>query len=235
MKIKKDGTVSKLKSTLFAQKKFYNKSMFYIFLVSYLIICVIARYIYGNTWFDSFKIVFFIFLVFAILIHTIKEILEKKSEGITSILPYICLVLVLCFPLYKTIQEIGWPIIKIKETAPKFEPNEDKTLFRTYFKDKIIAVDVFYTSYDLNGKHYARMHWIKGVDYDFENNYIQTKHNLHNATGIYVPINGKNVLTDANHIIIYKHRACIFRYYKLFKEQQKENEEFFQNFKRAEN
>lgn len=198
---------------------------------------VIARFVYSNGWIESFRTTIYIFAVFALFIHAVCRIRENLNKELKNIIPPICVIIVLVLPLSKTIQGILFPVITVTMSNPKFIANDNKTQYRIDLEHAIVDVDMFYTSYDYNGTHLNRMHWLKGIDYDFKNKYIQTKHDFNGGKGLPITVydtkkdRSYGAVTEVRHTIIYQYREFLPMYYNIKKRQEEEKKQFFENFK----
>ena len=104
----------------------------------------------------------------------------------------------------QSFQDVLWP--EVSSGKVSFGKNDLKYIeplkqYRMVFSGygKIEDVEVFYTSYyDQTGRHIARMNWVKYIDFRFDENYIQSTHELNNGEG--------------EHTVVFKYRVPFWNY-----------------------
>lgn len=215
------------------QKKMTIKCFFNVLPVLFAVFFIIFKFILNNNIYDAIYATIKILIVIFAIFFGIRQIIEYFSENkVGRGIVFMIVVSVVFFPLFEQSRDILLPVITeridltkwdIDSNKPHFVYSEKAKQYRIYFNHKIEDVDVFFTSYDKNGRHLARMNWVKGVDFYFKDDYIQTIHKLNKE---YDPF---EVL--AKHTIIYKYRVPIGTYRKELGENQKRKEMFFNNFK----
>ncbi len=132
---------------------------------------------------------------------------EKSEHAKTAQLTLVLILIVLCTSTLGALFDLAYPVVssgRIEKTEKDFVPTENGH-YQINLGHRIEDVDVFFTSYNVNGRHSARTNWVKHVDYFFKDTYIESRHSFNNN----IP---------ASHTIIYRYRTW---FWIFFKQQQK--------------
>ncbi|GEM_PF-3442518 len=147
------------------------------------------------------KILFLLSITWITLVKAKDEWTKRKRK---LAIPLFIIGVGLFFPLLQSFQDILWPVVssgKVSFEKKDLEYIEPLKQYRMVFHESggIEDVDVFYTSYyDENGRHIARMNWVKYIDFRFADNYIQSNHELNNGEG--------------EHTVVFKNRVPLWKY-----------------------
>src|SRR3989338_885183 len=145
---------------------------------------------------------FFLLSVTWVTFLTAKEEWVKRKRKLA--IPLFIIAFGLFSPLMQSFQDVLWP--EVSSGKVSFGKNDLKYIeplkqYRIVFSGygKIEDVEVFYTSYyDKTGRHIARMNWVKYIDFRFDENYIQSTHELNNGEG--------------EHTVVFKYRVPFWNY-----------------------
>ncbi len=150
-----------------------------------------------------FAILKFSFFV-CVCIVAFKEVRREWTPHKKVSLLWVVICIGLFYPVAQSFYDVIRPVVssgKINLEKKDFSYDYESKQYRVTFEKfkNIDDVDVFYTAYyDDKGNHTGRMAWIKYIDYRFDENWIQSRHELGYAEG--------------KHTIVLKYRTWFWNY-----------------------